>query len=358
MLLTLDQPRNFLIQSHNTSLIVALASNLSSNRTHMYFSNIILLFSSTLLLTHALQAEVNVNPSTRTYYYLDVESEPSPLLQPILTPTSIPNPNPSTTKTFLSESTDTFASYASRQRHARRLETGLPTLGDEDYLFRDTREFLCQGVNEVRSHYKTIQYTNPSTGAGDQREYCATNGTELKSTIEQGPNEIFVVLPRGKVIHLNEVGSILIRQGQTVHLRANNGTTSIDGGNSTRMFVVHGNLIVDTVVFINGNSNTGRSSWTWTEPSIEMPSTRSGGAVHLTGGRSSATFVDCTWYNNNPLTTAPGRDIWNEGELLINHNNFGPSWNDAPQPIRNDGVIKVTPEGSWNEMPFDGIQFQ
>lgn len=219
-------------------------------------------------------------------------------------------------------------------------------MGINDYLFRDAREFLCQGVNEVRAHYTTVEYSNPMTGTGPEREYCATNGTELKATIEQGSNNMWVVVPRGRVISLAAVGSILIRQGQTIHLRANNGTSIIDGGGATRLFVVHGTLIANALTFVNGSS-TAASSFTWTLPRIEMKPTLSGGAVHLAGGRSTGHFVDCTFYNNNYKTLEEGRDVWNEGELVLNYNTFAPGWDNAPVAVRNDGVLRVTPEESW-----------
>ena len=89
--------------------------------------------------------------------------------------------------------------------------------------------------------------------------------------------------------------TIASRQGQTVHLRANNGTTSIDGGNSTRIFVVHGNLIVDTVVFINGNSNTGRSSWTWTRTiqTNQLPAELASIATETTGNYAEESVLLC-----------------------------------------------------------------
>jgi hypothetical protein len=208
---------------------------------------------------------------------------------------------------------------------------------------------LCQGVNEVRSHYTTVEYTNPETGAGPEREYCATNSTELKATIEQGPDEMWVVVPKGRTISFAVVGSILIRQGQTIHLRANNGTTIFNGDHKTNFFTVHGRLIADTLVFVNGSS-TGKS-YSWTSPSIEMKSSLSGGAIHFTGGLSSGNLIDCTFLNNNYMDTVNhGRDIWNEGELVLNYNNFAPGWDNAPRPVRNDGVLRVTPEEVWDDV--------
>ena len=34
--------------------------------------------------------------------------------------------------------------------------TGIRDLGDQDYLFKDQREHLCAGVNEVREYYHTV----------------------------------------------------------------------------------------------------------------------------------------------------------------------------------------------------------
>ena len=307
------------------------------NKTHtqemqFYFHLLAVLLPTTWAL---LEAEVGANSN---FYYYEQEVTSETLIDTTTASLSSSNVH----STIQQRTAEMFASYKTR----RRLETGLPELGSEDYLFRNTREYLCAGVNEIRAHYKTVKYTDPNTGSGPEREYCATNGTELKASIEQGPDEMWVVVPRGRVIRLGSVGSILIRQGQTVHLRANNGTTSLDGEGITRMFVVHGNLVADTLVFVNGKSAASSSSYTWTSPPIEMRPTTSGGAVHLAGGRASAWFVDCTFFNNNYGTTALGRDIWNEGDLTLHYNNFAPGWDDAPQPIRNDGTITVSPEGS------------
>ena len=315
-----------------------------------------------LVLLHVLLSPTTAELESRAnpfYYYEEVLHNNDGLTMATTNeqpPSDAADLDPS--KVFMDKpSTETFESYEQKRRF---LETGLPTFDNpnEDYLFRDTREYLCQGVNEVRARYTTVRYTNPITGEGPEREYCATNGTELKATIEQGPDEMWVVVPRGRPIRLADVGSIMIRQGQTVYLRANNGTSSIDGGHSTRMFVVFGHLIVDTLVLINGKSNSAESSYTWTSPPIEMKPGASGGAVHLAGGRSAAWFVECTFLNNNFEMTTEGRDIWNEGELVLNNNNFAPGWDDAPEAIRNDGTIQVTPTGSWDETPFDGVRYQ
>ena len=296
-----------------------------------------------LLLPHtANTASIEVATNSYTYYEDLLAPLPEDISAldraPSLSP---PPPSPPPHQ----PSTETFASYAQR----RRLETGLPELGSLDYLFRDAREFLCQGVNELRKHYTTVEYDDATTGAGPQREYCATNGTELKATIEQGPDEMWVVVPRGRKVDLSSVGSILIRQGQTVHLRANNGTTIIDGGGATKLFVVHGTFIADTLMFVNGSSNVG-VRYSWTAPRIGMPPTASGGAVHIAGGLASGHFIDCTFYNNNYETMVNGRDIWNEGELVIHNNNFAPGWDNAPPPVRNDGVLRVTPKGSYDDI--------
>ena len=230
--------------------------------------------------------------------------------------------------------------------------TGIRDRGESDYLFRDQREHLCAGVNEIRRHYHTVDY-DVLSGSQIRGEVCSTNATELKLDIETGPDELYVVVPRGREIDLSSTGSIFIRQGQIVHLRANNGSTSINGGNVTRHFVVHGTLIAHDILFLNGNSNsTVGSGGTWTSPPISLPAEESGGSIRLGGGQSSADIVRCTFYNNNAMTSAPGRDIWNEGELKLHSVNFAPGWDNAPQPVRNDGWVSSTPGGIWD---LDGV---
>eukprot|EP00946_MAST-07B_sp_MAST-7B-sp1_P001790 g1790.t1 len=226
--------------------------------------------------------------------------------------------------------------------------TGIRDRGAEDYLFKDQREHICAGVNEVRAHYHTVDYSTLPPGV--RGEVCSTNGTELKQDIESGPDTLHVVLPKGREIDLSSVGSILIRQGQTVHLRANNGSTSINGGNATRHFVVHGSLVAQDLVFINGNSrSTAGGGTSWTEPPVNLGGMElSGGSIRLRGGRSSARLVGCTFYNNNMHSSFAGRDIWSEGELALHDVNFAPGWDNAPQPVRNDGHVEVFPSDVWD----------
>jgi hypothetical protein len=225
--------------------------------------------------------------------------------------------------------------------------TGIRDHGDQDYLFKDQREHLCAGVNEVREHFHTVDYDSLATGT--RGEVCSTNGTELKKDIETGPDTLYVVLPKGREIDLSPVGAVLIRQGQTVHLRANNGSTSINGGNATRHFVVHGTLIAHDLVFVNGNSRvTAGTSGSWTVPPVQLGAEPDGGSIRLAGGRSRTRLSACTFYNNNMNTATAGRDIWSEGELELYDVSFAPGWDNAPQPVRNDGTVEVFPREVWD----------
>ena len=229
--------------------------------------------------------------------------------------------------------------------------TGIRDLGNKDYLFKDQREHLCAGVNEIREYYHTVDYD--TIAPGTRGEVCSTNGTELKMDIETGPDILYVVLPKGREIDLSKVGTILVRQGQTVHLRANNGSTSINGGNATRHFVVHGTLIANDIVFVNGNSlMTAGTAGSWTVPPVPLIAESSGGSIRLAGGRSRARLVKCTFYKNNMNTETAGRDIWSEGELELYDISFAPGWDNAPQPVRNDGRVEVFPREIWDA---DGV---
>ena len=277
-----------------------------------------------------------------------------PARPPLASPSSsppLPRRRTTTRESDAEEEDDGNNNNHNAPSHRRRLATptGIRTFAN-DYLFADQREFLCAGVNILRESYTTVEYTGLNTTS--EREYCATNGTELKTDIESGPDLMHVVLPRGREIRLDadapySPGAILIREGQTVHLRANNGSTSISAGNASRIFVVHGTLIAQDIVFRDGNSALTAGA-TWTTPPIRLPAGDSGGAIHLAQGRARAHLVRCTFYGNNVGSIHDGRDIFNEGELVLHEPSFAPAWVSAPAPIHNAGTLQVTPSELWD----------